>query len=114
MNEYGIEIDDNLMQQWQAIVDIIANIMDVPAALIMRIVGSDIEVFIANSGDDNPYNPGAREQLHGSGLYCESVISKKEKLLVPNALSDENWKNNPDIKLNMISYLGIPCVFSGW
>ena len=27
---------------------------------------------------------------------------------MPDALADENWKNNPDTKRNMISYLGFP------
>jgi hypothetical protein len=36
------------------------------------------------------------------------VIKSKKKLLVPDALVDECWKNNPDVKLNMISYLGFP------
>jgi hypothetical protein len=36
------------------------------------------------------------------------VIQSRNKLLVPNALLDKKWKNNPDIKLNMISYLGYP------
>ena len=30
-----------------------------------------------------------------------------DKLLIPDALTDEKWKNNQD-KLNMISYLGFP------
>ena len=30
---------------------------------------------------------------------------------VPNAFSSEKWKNNPDIKLDMISYLGFPILF---
>ena len=29
-------------------------------------------------------------------------------LKVPDSLSDEYWKNNPDVKSNMISYLGFP------
>lgn len=33
-------------------------------------------------------------------------------LAVPNALQDEHWKDNPDIKLNMISYLGVPIYWS--
>ena len=28
--------------------------------------------------------------------------------MVPNALHDEKWRHNPDIKLGMISYLGLP------
>jgi len=31
-------------------------------------------------------------------LYCETVVNKNGKLLIPNALTDEEWKNNPDIK----------------
>ena len=45
------------------------------------------------------------------GLYCERVISSRGKLLVPDALADPEWKNNPDVKLNMISYLGFPLLF---
>jgi GAF domain-containing protein len=41
-------------------------------------------------------------------LYCETVIRTKDELHASNALSDEKWKNNPDINLNMISYLGFP------
>ena len=44
-------------------------------------------------------------------MYCETVIRSKDKLLIPNALKNEKWKNNPDIKLNMISYLGFPILF---
>lgn len=39
------------------------------------------------------------------------MIKTKHKLLIPNALVDEKWKNNPDVKLNMISYLGFPITF---
>jgi len=74
----------------------------------MRIIDSDITVFIASKTDKNPYKPGAKEHLKDSGLYCETVLKTNKLLLVQNALSDEHWKNNPDIKLNMISYLGFP------
>jgi GAF domain-containing protein len=49
-----------------------------------------------------------REVLIDSGLYCETVIRTKNRLLVPNATTDEEWRDNPDIKLGMISYLGYP------
>jgi len=32
-------------------------------------------------------------------------------LQVPNALQDEQWKDNPDVAINMIFYLGIPLVW---
>lgn len=110
-NASNIEIPDSVLRKWQNIADIVAKLLNVPAGLIMRINESDIEVFISSHSENNPYRPGDKEHLSGSGLYCETVIKTKKKLLVPNALSDDNWKNNPDIKLNMISYLGFPLLF---
>jgi len=103
-----LEISEDTLNKWQIIVDIIAELIDIPAALIMRLVESDIEVFVSSQSDNNPYHPGSHEHFLGSGLYCETVIKTNDKLLVPNALTDKKWKNNPDIKLNMISYLGFP------
>ncbi len=105
---FQFEITEDTLNKWQSIVDILAPLIDIPAELIMRIVQSDIEVFVSSHSAGNPYHPGDHKHLLGSRLYCEIVINKKKKLLVPNALIDKKWKNNPDIKLNMISYLGFP------
>jgi hypothetical protein len=74
----------------------------------MRVEKDEIEVFISSKSKGNPYHPGEKEKVWGSGLYCETVMKTQNKLLVPNALKDKKWANNPDIKLNMISYLGFP------
>jgi len=111
-NKIDLEIPEEFLDKWQSIMDIAAEIIGVPAGLIMRIVEQDIKVFISSHSEGNPYKPGDKEHLIGSGLYCESVINTQEKLLIPNALTDENWKNNPDVKLNMISYLGFPITMS--
>lgn len=103
-----IKIPNSTLQSWQSIVDILAQINNIPSALLMRVTGPDIEVFLSSHSKDNPYHPGDKEYLLNSGLYCETVLNSKQKLLVPNAIADENWKNNPDVKLNMISYLGFP------
>jgi len=101
-------VPDEVQTNWQDIADLLAEILDVPAALVMRISEPHIEVFISSLSEGNPYHPGDREILHNSGLYCETVIKSQDKLLVPDALSDPEWAHNPDVKLNMISYLGFP------
>lgn len=106
--EIPIEVQKNTIEKWQQIVDVMAEIMGIPAGLIMRLDDPYIEVFVSSKSEGNPYHPGDKEKVWGSGLYCETVIKNNDKLLVPNALKDENWKNNPDIKLNMVSYLGLP------
>ncbi|MDZ7672581.1 MAG: PAS domain S-box protein [Halanaerobiales bacterium] len=101
-----IKIPDGIVQKWQRTVDLLAEVIDVPAALIMRVDPPYIEVFRASDNDKNPYRAGEKDKL--DGLYCETVMKNDEKLLIPNALKDEKWKNNPDIKKGMISYLGFP------
>lgn len=101
-------VSEPVMKSWQEIVDILAAMIDVPAALIMRYRKPRIEVFVAGDSDGNPYKSGESEELFGSGLYCETVIRTGSKLLVPDSLADDHWKDNPDVKLNMISYLGFP------
>lgn len=103
-----MDIAQNFINDWQEITDILAQVCDVPAALIMKLSGPDIEVLVSSQNEGNPYSPGDKEYFEDSGLYCETVIKSKNKLLVPDALADEKWKDNPDVKLNMISYLGFP------
>lgn len=106
-----IVLPENIMENWQEILNILALIGNIPAALIMRLRDDNIEVLVSSQSEGNPYHPGDSEHFQGSGLYCETVIRKQNKLLVPDALADDNWRNNPDIKLNMISYLGFPLQF---
>jgi PAS domain S-box-containing protein len=104
-------IPDWIVEKWQSIVDTMAELVNVPAGLIMRINGANIECLIASRTPGNPYHPGDSEHLFGSGLYCETVINSGHRLLVPDALTDPHWQNNPDVKLNMISYLGFPLLW---
>ena len=103
-----ITIPDDVLEGWQQLVDILAKICDVPAGLIMRYREPSIEVLLASQSAGNPYQPGHKETFKDSGLYCETVIKTQNKLLVPDALADEEWKTNPDVALQMISYLGFP------
>jgi PAS domain S-box-containing protein len=104
----SLGIPTDFLAKWQDLVNTMAELVNVPTGLIMRVVGEDIEVLVSSQTDGNPYIPGHSEHLFGSGLYCENVLSNEANLLVPNALTDPDWKDNPDTKVNMISYLGFP------
>jgi len=101
-------VDAEMLAGWQMIVDLMAEICDVPAGLVMRVTGDDIEVFVSSRTDGNPYHVGEKETLLGSGLYCEHVIKTRAPLHVPDALADDMWRENPDIKHSMIAYHGHP------
>jgi GAF domain-containing protein len=107
-NQVKIEIPPDILDGWQEMTNLLADLIKIPAALIMRYTESYIEVFVSSNGESNPYHPGDKEILWGSGLYCETVLKTQEKLHIPDALADPKWRTNPDIRLNMISYLGFP------
>ncbi|WP_047047814.1 EAL domain-containing protein [Vibrio mexicanus] len=106
INTHDLAIPSQMLEGWQHIVDLLAEIINVPSALIMRIHPKDIEVVSSSLVMPNPYTPGDKESL-GQGLYCETVIDTQSPLLIPNAVKDTYWCNNPDIKLGMISYCGV-------
>jgi len=104
---HPIQVPSEIVQKWQEIVDLLAEIMHVPSALIMEVEPPNIKVFVSSESKGNRYEPGETAYLN-TGLYCETVMKTRQPLLVPDALADEDWKSNPDIRLGMISYLGFP------
>jgi len=103
-------VSDDFLERWQKTLDVAAAILQVPAALIMRVWPEQIEVLVSSASDGNPYEEHEKADL-GTGLYCETVMATRAQLHVPNALDDPAWSHNPDVKLNMISYLGIPLIW---
>jgi len=102
----NIEIPKETLKKWQGIVNTMADIINVPAALIMRVEPPEITVLSASDTEKNPYEIGDKEKL--LGLYCEEVIKTNRELLVADARESEKWKDNPDIELGMVSYFGFP------
>src|SRR5246127_5386623 len=105
-----MQVPSEIIQKWQEIVDLLAEIIHVPSALIMRVEPPNIKVFVSSETKGNPYERDEVAPLN-TGLYCETVMNTRQPLLVPDALRDEKWRSNPDIKLGMISYLGVPIVW---
>ena len=57
------QITGALLGKWQNVVDIVAELLTVPAGLIMRCQGNEIEVLVASASPGNPYHPGEKELL---------------------------------------------------
>ena len=105
------DIADIDLQEWQDLINFIAEIVQVPSAVITHLNGNDIEVVAASSNTENPFTTGDRVPFQDSGYYCETVINTKKSLVISNALLDENWRNCPDVALGLISYMGFPVLF---
>jgi signal transduction histidine kinase len=102
-----IQVPAQTIEKWQEIIDLLAAVLHVPSALIMKVEPPNIRVFVRSESEGNPYERDERACLN-TGLYCETVMKTRQPLLVPDALADQEWNANPDIKLGMISYMGVP------
>eukprot|EP01031_Cornospumella_fuschlensis_P012565 gene12565-15351_t len=103
-------IPESFLAKWQTTTDVMAGVFNVPAGLIMRVLPEQIEVLVSSHSDGNPYEADEKAKLN-TGLYCETVMATRGLLHVPDALEDEDWRCNPDVALNMISYLGVPLLW---
>jgi two-component sensor histidine kinase len=104
------EVPAVVVAKWQRLVDLLSEIFDVPASLVMKMTDREMSVLLSSQNPENPYSPGDSDSL-GHGLYCETVIGHRAPLEVPDALEQDAWKDNPDVKLNMTSYLGFPLLW---
>ncbi|MEA2939644.1 MAG: hypothetical protein QOD09_173 [Bradyrhizobium sp.] len=104
---HSIEVPAEIIRKWQEFVNLLAEIMHVPSASIMRADPPHIRVFVSSTSEGNPCEPGALD----TGPYCETVMKTGRPLLVADARENEAWKANPHVRLGMISYLGVPI---GW
>jgi PAS domain S-box-containing protein len=104
---HSIEVPAEIIRKWQEFVNLLAEIMHVPSASIMRVDPPHIRVFVSSTSEGNPCEPGALD----TGPYCETVMRTGQPLLVTDARENEAWKANPHVRLGMVSYLGVPI---GW
>ncbi len=100
-------IPESMLAGWQRVVDVLADAMEVPAGLIMRLAPPQHQVFVTSAGSANPYRLGMGFTLN-SGLYCDRVMADRDLLIVPEAMQDPEWNANPDIEHGMTFYMGFP------
>jgi len=102
-------LTEDVLKEWQNLLDETAEILDVPAGLITRVDGKEIEILLSSETEDNPYPAAVTSQYPDSGWYCEYTLKSKGLNLIPNAAQDPQWKDNSAaVDLHMISYLGMP------
>jgi PAS domain S-box-containing protein len=98
------QVPSEIASKWQEIVDLLAEIVHVPSALIMRAEQPGIKVFISSSPRRRPCDVMSLD----TGFCCETVMKTRQSLLVPDTREDERWEFCPDSNLGLISYLGVP------
>jgi PAS domain S-box-containing protein len=100
----SIQVPSDVVRKWQEIVDLLAEIMQVPSASIMRVEPAQLKVLVSSASEGNPCAPGSVD----TGPYCAAVLKSRRPLRVADALENRAWRSNPHVKAGMISYLGVP------
>jgi diguanylate cyclase (GGDEF)-like protein len=108
MNVPHPQVRDALLRQWQSMLDVLAEFMEVPVALITRLNRETLSIYVKNTAATNPFSVGDTENCDESDAYCVDVIRHKKRLFVHNALEEPRWQNNPDLAFNLVNYLGFP------
>ena len=110
MSVHKPDIPETMIAKWQRVVDLTADIVDVPASLVMKTDAPDHAVFVSSRGGENPYDVGQTFELN-SKLYCYSVLEKCDELIVRDADADPDWCDNQDLEHGMSFYIGYPLVW---
>ena len=106
-------IPSDVLRKWQRIVDLLANIMRVPSAVVTKLEPphhTHYRTIVTSNSKGNPF-PVDESFSMEIGTFCETVIKNREPLLVANALEDDQWKSAPEIGVGMVSYLGFPVLW---
>jgi PAS domain S-box-containing protein len=108
-----IAIPSDVVQKWQRIVDLLANIMRVPSAVLCKLEPPHYTHYKIAASSNSEGNPFPVDDVFSMdiGTFCETVIKSREPLLVIDALEDDRWKLAPELKVGMVSYLGFPVVW---
>jgi PAS domain S-box-containing protein len=108
-----LAIPPDVLRKWQRIVDLLANIMQVPSAVVTRIEPPHYTYYRTVVSSHSTGNPFPVDETFSMeiGTFCETVIKNREPLLVANALEDVQWQSAPEIQVGMVSYLGFPVLW---
>lgn len=102
-------LTQDVMQEWQRLLDETADILEVPAGLITRVDRKEIEILLSSKTEGNPYPVDVVSPYPDSGWYCEYTLKSRGMNLIPNATKDPQWEKNSAVEnLGIIAYLGLP------
>ena len=102
-------LTEDVLKEWQNLLNETADILGVPAGLITRVDGREIEILLSSETEGNPYPAACTASYPDSGWYCEHTLKSRGLNLIPDALQDPQWKDNSAaVELHIVSYLGMP------
>lgn len=104
------QIDINILTKWQEKINLLEDLLNVSAILIMKLHPHELEVFVSSQNEDNPFLIGDRGELN-IGSYCDSVVASNAKVYIEDASKNDFWKDKTECNSGMYCYLGLPIFY---
>ncbi len=132
MTQSRPDIPQRIFDKWQRVIDLAAEMVQVPSGLIMKTDFPEHAVLLSSRTEGNPYTVGQQFELNEKlychnvltnkepnptelpgrkKLYCHNVLTNKDELVVRDAHVDPAWCDNEDLKHGMSFYMGYPLVW---
>lgn len=100
-----IVIPGHILTSWQKHVDLIASLLQVSAARIMRAAPPRLETLVSSHTPTlKPNDTITTLPRH----YCHQVLHQGKQLIISNALDDPSWTGTIDLQRGLIAYCGMP------
>lgn len=97
-----------LLSAWQRLVDLMADLCDVPAGYIVHADPAEYKVVIANQKPENPYQAGMTVAANVN-IFCRKVVETDAPLYEGAATEKACWQDNPEVTDDGFNtYLGYP------
>jgi signal transduction histidine kinase len=98
-------------ERWQGYVDLLSELLDVPAALVRSADAETLTVVVASKDRGNPFRAGERSRR--GGLFCEIVLDLKREIALNDATGDEQLRRCAVREHGLVAYLGAPIANPG-
>jgi len=99
-----VTIPAEILMEFQDIVNVLAEIIAVPAALILKYHSANTEVVCASETTGNPCKAG--EMIPGEDVISREIAAAKDMFLIDDGTKTKNWQDGFPGKQNMVSLLG--------
>ena len=109
IDKQQIQMTRAILESWQGIVNTLAELCDVPAALIRKLTDDHMEVVCSSQSKNNPFQKGDKTPL--KHLYCNHVVRTKKRLLIPNVMKQEEKIPHHNLGPELVSYLAFPLLW---
>jgi PAS domain S-box-containing protein len=105
-----VEVPPAIGARWQEMADLLAEIANVPAALIRMAGPAGFEVLTASRSPGNPYVPGERRRR--GGLYCEIALELGRHVVLSDSAADPALRRSAEREHGLVAYMGVPLVYA--